>query len=47
MDLILGIGADEGMIQRDERAISIVKNKLSGNHDGFMVHFDRARSKVK
>lgn len=47
VDLMLGIGADEGMLARDERAISLVKNKLSGNHEGFLVHFDRFRSKVK
>ena len=47
IDLMLGVGATEEMLITGERAISIGKNKLSGNHEGFMVHFDYFRSKVK
>lgn len=46
-DLLLGIGADDDMLIKGERAISICKNKLSGNHDGFFCQFDYERSKVK
>jgi len=45
LDLQLGIGADEGMEARGLREISIVKNKISGNHDHFTVQFDPIYSK--
>lgn len=46
-DLLLGIGADDDMLNTGARAVSLCKNKLSGNHEGFMVQFDYLRSKVK
>jgi hypothetical protein len=46
-DLLLGIGADEGMLQSGERAVSICKNKLNGNHEPFFVQMDYQTSKVR
>jgi archaellum biogenesis ATPase FlaH len=49
MDLIVGIGANEEMLRRNQRALSPVKNKLSDdpkNHEGFIVEVDLQRSKV-
>lgn len=47
VDLMLGIGADASMEQRGLREISIVKNKISGNHDHFTVRFNSILSKVE
>lgn len=47
IDLMLGIGADEAMEGRGLREISIVKNKISGNHDHFTVKFIPHISKVE
>jgi archaellum biogenesis ATPase FlaH len=47
VDLMLGIGADEQMEVRGLREISIVKNKISGNHDHFTVRFNPILSKVE
>jgi archaellum biogenesis ATPase FlaH len=47
VDLMLGIGADESMEGRGLREISIVKNKISGNHDHFTVQFNPVLSKVE
>jgi KaiC/GvpD/RAD55 family RecA-like ATPase len=47
MDLIIGIGGNSEMIQRGQRSISIVKNKLasdSKSREGFIVGFDLQRS---
>lgn len=46
MDLMLGIGYDEEMLDRDQRAISIPKNKLGGSHDPFLVTIDKLSSRV-
>lgn len=49
-DLMLGIGSNEEMRARNERAISLPKNKLSSKpnaHAGFIVTVDHARSLVK
>jgi archaellum biogenesis ATPase FlaH len=46
VDLMLGIGADEQMEARGLREISIVKNKISGNHDHFTVNFNPSISRV-
>jgi len=45
-DLIVAIGADEHMLARGTRAISLCKNKLGDIHEGFMVRFDHAHSRV-
>ncbi len=47
VDLMLGIGADESMESRGLREITIVKNKISGNHDHFTVRFNPILSKVE
>lgn len=47
IDLMLGIGADEAMEARGLREITIVKNKISGNHDHFSVRFIPHISKVE
>jgi hypothetical protein len=44
MDLMLGLGFDEEMYDRDQRAVSIPKNKLGGTHDGFIVSIDTQKS---
>jgi archaellum biogenesis ATPase FlaH len=46
LDLMLGIGADEAMEGRGLREITIVKNKISGNHDHFTVAFNPLLSRV-
>lgn len=48
-DLMLGIGCDSDLQARNQRAISLPKNKLSSapnSHSGFIVTLDTARSKV-
>lgn len=45
-DLLVGIGADEEMLARGVRAISLCKNKLGDNHEGFLAKFDHAHSRV-
>jgi hypothetical protein len=48
-DLMLGIGANNELLERGQRAISVCKNKLwSGPHarDGFIVQYDVSRSLV-
>jgi archaellum biogenesis ATPase FlaH len=47
IDLMLGLGADESMESRGLREVSIVKNKISGNHDHFTVRFLPHISKVE
>lgn len=46
-DLMLGLGADEQMEARGLRECSIVKNKISGNHDHFSMRFIPHISKVE
>jgi len=46
VDVMIGIGADESMEVRGLREVSLVKNKVSGNHDHFTVTFDPIYSKV-
>ncbi len=46
VDLMLGIGADEAMESRGLRELTLVKNKISGNHDHFTVSFNPILSKV-
>lgn len=50
MDLIVGVGADENMMQRNQRALSLPKNKLSSAqnaHEGFIVEYDIEHGRVK
>ena len=46
-DLVIGIGADENMLEQDRRALSIGKNKLGDTKKGIITHFDLRHSKVK
>lgn len=49
MDLIVGVGANEEMLRRNQRALTPSKNKLSdapNNHEGFIIEVDTQRSKV-
>lgn len=46
MDLMLGIGFNEEMYDRDQRAISLPKNKLGGTHEGFVVNIDKFMSRI-
>lgn len=46
-DLILGIGADAGMKEKNARAMSLCTNKISGNHEGFLYQIDKHRNKVR
>jgi len=45
-DLLIGIGGDDNMVAHNTRALTLCKNKLSGNHDGFTVKVDKARNKL-
>jgi archaellum biogenesis ATPase FlaH len=47
VDLMLGIGADDSMESRGLREITLVKNKISGNHDHFTVKFNTILSRVE
>lgn len=46
-DLMIGVGVDPTLDAHNQRALSLPKNKLSGNHEGFIVNIDRYRSKVQ
>lgn len=49
-DLMLGLGADQGLLARGQRMISLPKNKFSSDRTAklpLIVDFDTARSKVK
>jgi len=50
MDLIIGIGGNSDMLKRNQRSISLCKNKLASDErsrEGFIVEVDLARSGVK
>jgi hypothetical protein len=44
-DLMIGVGSDEEMQKRGQRAISLPKNKIGGNHEGFLLRFDEKRTR--
>jgi KaiC/GvpD/RAD55 family RecA-like ATPase len=46
-DAMFGFGMDVQMDAANQRAISVPKNKLSGNHEGFLVNIDKQRSKIQ
>jgi hypothetical protein len=46
VDVMMGFGCDEGMLTRNERGISLAKNKVSGNHDQFVVKINPGLSRV-
>lgn len=50
VDLLLGIGATQAMLDRGQRGISLPKNKLSSepnSHEGIIVEIDKSLSKYK
>jgi hypothetical protein len=46
IDVLLGFGADEDMVARDKRIISICKNKRGGGHARVPLRVDLTRNKV-
>ena len=46
VDLMIGIGYDQDMYDRDVRGVSLPKNKLGGSHSGFKVRIDKQQSRV-
>jgi hypothetical protein len=46
-DLMVGIGMDTTLDAHNQRAISLPKNKLSGDHAGFVVNIDKLRSRIQ
>jgi Tat protein secretion system quality control protein TatD with DNase activity len=44
-DLMIGIGSDEEMRYKNQRAIALPKNKIGGNHEGFLLRFDEKRTR--
>ena len=46
-DLMVGIGMDPALDAHNQRALSLPKNKLSGDHEGFIVTIDKFRSKIQ
>lgn len=46
-DLMIGIGFDEDMRERDVRGISLPKNKLGGSHTPFKIRLNIQQSRVR
>jgi len=46
-DLMIAIGYDEDMYDRDIRAIALPKNKLGGSHDSFKIYIDKQQSRCR
>jgi hypothetical protein len=46
-DLMCGVGSDQEHDRHNQRAISLPKNKMSGDHEGFIVNIDKYRSKIQ
>ena len=46
VDLMIGIGYDQDMYDRDVRGVALPKNKLGGSHSGFKVRIDKQQSRV-
>ena len=47
VDLMLGIGYDQDMYDRNIRAISLPKNKIGGSHESFKVHINVQQSRLR
>ena len=45
-DLLVAVGADKEMLALGTRAISLCKNKLGDEHEGFIARFDHMHSRV-
>lgn len=46
-DLMMGLGATDEMVANGTRGISLVKNKLNGDHARFLVRVDIQRNRVE
>lgn len=46
MDLMIGFGANEEMLNKNERCLSICKNKISGDHTNVMVRINPMLSRA-
>lgn len=46
VDILVGIGADSGMLDRNERTLSLPKNKISGCHQPMDVRIEPLLSKM-
>ena len=46
-DLMVGIGFNASLDAHNQRYLSLPANKLSGDHEGFVVTFDKYRSSMK
>lgn len=46
-DIMIGVGADPGMLERGERGISLPKNKVNDNHDQFIVRLIPQLSRIE
>jgi archaellum biogenesis ATPase FlaH len=46
-DLMIGVGWTPELDAHNQRALSVPKNKLSGDHAGFVVNIDKHRSKIQ
>jgi archaellum biogenesis ATPase FlaH len=46
-DLMVGLGMDATLDAHNQRAVSLPKNKLSGDHQGFIVNIDKLRSRIQ
>ena len=46
-DLLVAIGGDDDMLAQNRRAFSLCKNKLGGNHEGFIVRVTPELSRCK
>jgi KaiC/GvpD/RAD55 family RecA-like ATPase len=47
VDLMIGIGYDQEMYDRDVRGVSLPKNKLGGSHTPFKIRIDKQMSRVR
>ena len=45
-DVLVGCGADETMLQENTRSLSLPKNKISGNHDSWMIRVNPMLSRA-
>jgi len=45
-DLIIAVGANAQMVAHNQVAVSIPKNKITADHEGFVIQIDTKRSKV-
>ena len=46
-DLMIGLGFDHTLDAHNQRAVSLCKNKLTGDHEGFVITLDKQRSTLR